>query len=676
MLDTVLNIGRALRDPENREKGLTHHRYVARCPVEDDEEVLRLRLPISSEFKIDLDGIEIIQNERTIDRLFYLKYKMSDASSMAKYIFGDIYFTQSKGKGTSPGNYRLPNPDSGAAMFRKGSFARGDEDATEIIDREMSLKASSDREDTVISAFRDGLQRKVKSNGQVIELLERLMKYNSGVADILEKGGHVDQNMLLDEATLQRATARRTFGDISSSRSSKRTFRKLLNDPNPTWDNVKRSEEAVKAIADYASGNLFLHFDLAGEHWYERESAMQAIDQQFVSKFAESISEGGYEGSVLMKYIYKTMGSPESSLQVPNFSASNQNRIRLFSEEELMNLFYAIDMAKQAKFRSADVKVVVLPRGENMTAGDVTRFMKGAKSLEEAEEQEGEFKADIASTESQAIDDLLDSILKDSTEDIVEFDLVFSAADSRGQDKDLVELSGVSRSFLQQVRKRIGRMRQHTEKEYRETVGRDLEGLSIYQAFGDLLREVGQDQPRYQRHLYRMLPKIYTETYYQDPLLLPSLINQVEREVREGDSPKPTFHRLSHYFRFLIRIQNTNPEGKHLMQITTSKDYQMGRPLGIMARPLRSRINSFEKNYVGNLRRRIATINDFIEFKNEVEEMLVRHEVAQMTSVKEARQKLATHFDSMDENDRLDKNRCALGFFEGYFEPYQEDESE
>ena len=53
-----------------------------------------------------------------------------------------------------------------------------------------------------------------------------------------------------------------------------------------------------------------------------------------------------------------------------------------------------------------------------------------------------------------------------------------------------------------------------------------------------------------------------------------------------------------------------------------------------------------------------------------------RTEVAQMTSVAEARQKLAEHFDSMKENARLDKNRCALGFFESYFEPYEEDEDE
>jgi hypothetical protein len=676
MLDTVLEIGRALRDPDNREKGLIHHRYVERCPMGEDDDVLRLRIPVTEDFEIDLDGMKVIQDERLMEKLFYLKYKMSDASSMTKYVFGDIYFTQVKGDGKSPGYYRLPNPESGAAMFRKGSFDRGSEDASEIIAREQSLLSDDSDGKSTIAKFRSALESSVDSSLRTVDLLERLLKYQAGVRSLIEQGKTVDRQILQDKPLLRFEAARRTFGEVEAGRYSKQRFRGLLDEPEPEWDDVKQSEQAIEALANYASGNIFLHFDLAGEHWYEQESAMQAIDQQFVSKFAERFKKGGYEGAVLQKYLYKAMSSPESSLQIPNFDSENQHRIRLFSENELMNLFYAINMAKQAKFRSSDVKVVVLPRGEDMSADDVTRFMQSAKSLEEAEEQEEEFRADATNESGQHIDDLLDSILADATKDIVEFDLIFSEADSRGQDADLVELSGVSRSFLQRVRERIGRIRRSVEAEYRGAVGRELEDLTIYRAFRALLSGVGQDQPRYQRHLYRMLPKIYTETYYQDPLLLPSLVDQAEKEVRDGDFPKATFNRLNHYFRFLTRIQNTKPEGKHLMQITESRDYQLGRPLGVMARPLRWRIKSFEKNYIGNLRRRIATIDDLIEFKNEIEEMLVRQEVAQMTSVDEARQELAEHFDSMKENARLDKNRCALGFFESYFEPYGEDEDE
>jgi hypothetical protein len=56
--------------------------------------------------------------------------------------------------------------------------------------------------------------------------------------------------------------------------------------------------------------------------------------------------------------------------------------------------------------------------------------------------------------------------------------------------------------------------------------------------------------------------------------------------------------------------------------------------------------------------------------------MLVRQEVAKMTSVDEARQRLSERLSSMAEGKRIDKNRCALGFFESYFEPYEEDEEE
>lgn len=674
MLDTVLEIGRALRDPDNREKGLQHHRYVQACPSGEEEDVLCLRIPVSSNYDIDLEGIEVLRNERVREKLFFLKYKSADADTFVKYVFGDIYFTQERGDftGTSPGYYRLGDPDSGHPTFRKGSFDRGDDDASEVVKREKQV-APTGEDDSVIQAMRDELKKTVESQHRKIDLIERLLRYQSGVRELLERGETLDTELLLKKSRLQFENAKRAFAEVKSGRYSKRRFRSVLDDAEPAWEDVKDSEEAIQGLSDYASGQVFLHFDIAGEHWYEQDSAMQAIDQQFVSKFAESISKEGFDGSVLKKYIYKTMASPESSLQIPNFDPKNQNRIRLFSKDELMNLFYAIDMAKTSKFRSGDVKVVVLPRGENMSAEDVTRFMQGATSLEEATEQEGEFRGDTTPQEEEAsVDQVLDAALNDAPEPIREFDLVFSEADSRGQDADLVELSGVSRSFLEQVRRQIGEARRWIQNEYEQAMGQKLEPLNVYAAFRELLSGVGQDQPRYQRHLYRMLPKIYTKTYHQDPLLLPSLVEQTEKAVRDGEGPYFEFNRLHHYFRFLCRLQTKNP----LMQINESPSYKLGKPLGVMARPLRSRISSFEKNYVGNLRRRLATLDDLIEFKNEIEEMLVRHEAAKMTSVDEARQQLSEDLSRMAENERIDKNRCALGFFESYFEPYEDGEDE
>ena len=545
-----------------------------------------LRIPVSSRYEIDLDGIEVIQDERTREKLFFLKYKSADADTFVKYVFGDIYFTQERGDftGTSPGYYRLGDPDSGHPTFRKGSFDRGADDASGVVSREKKITSAKEG-NTVIQALRHELQSAVGGTSyRKIDLIERLLRYQSSVRELLERGETVDTSLLLDEDRLRFVNANRAFAEVKSGRYSKRRFRSVLDEAEPMWEEVKTSEEAVRELSEYASGRIFLHFDIAGEHWYEQESAMQAIDQQFVSKFAESVSKGEHDGAVLKKYIYKTMIPGH---QLPEFDPQNQHRVRLFSQDELMDLFYAIDMAKTSKFRSADVKVVVLPRGKNMSAEDVTRFMQGAQSLEEVAEQEREFRGDTIHDEEATVDQVLDAALSDAPEPILEFDLVFSEADSRGQDADLVELSGVSRSFLEKVRQQIKEARDKVQSEYEQKMGRELDSLNVYQAFRGLLSGVGQDQPRYQRHLYRMLPKIYTETYHRDPLLLPSLIEQTEKAVRDSEAPYFEFNRLHHYFRFLVHLQTSNP----IMQIRESTGYKLGKPLGVMARPLRSRIN-------------------------------------------------------------------------------------
>jgi hypothetical protein len=672
MLDTVLEIGRALRDPENREKALPHHRYVERCPMGEDDQVLRLRIPVTEDFEIDLDEITVIRDERLFEKLLYLKYRTSENDSTMKYIFGDILYTREEGSDAE--YYRLSDSEK-KGFHGQGSFDRGDSDAQDFIDTEQEVLTNGEDERSKIKQFREELDRVDESGeGRKIDLLERAMRYQAGLKRLLEQGRDLDAELLRNEKLLQKTAAKAKFAKIKNERGSSSTFNGLLGDSEPKWQNVERSEEAVEVLAEHSSGQIFLHFDIEGNHWYgnhwyECESAMGAIDREFVSAFADRSTEGKYEGAVLMKQMYKAIASPNASLQFPEFTADNQNRVRLFSEEELMDLFYAIEMAGEAKHITQSVKIVVLPRGGDMTAEDITSFMRGGQFLEEVTEQEKEFKG--AMEEEEPVDEVLDSILDDATDNLVEFDLVFSELDPKG-DHDLVELSGVSRSFLQKVRGRIREAQRKVESEYEEAMGRELEELNVYQAFRGLLSGVGQDQPRYQRHLYRMLPKIYTETYHRDPLLLPALVEKAEKSVRDDDAPYFEFNRLNHYFRFLTRIQTTNP----IMQITDSDSYELGRPLGVMARPLRSRINPFEKNYVGNLRRRIATLDDLIEFKNEIEEMLVRQEAARMPTVSEARQELSDRLSSMGENARIDKNRCALGFFESYFEPFEENEDE
>jgi len=99
------------------------------------------------------------------------------------------------------------------------------------------------------------------------------------------------------------------------------------------------------------------------------------------------------------------------------------------------------------------------------------------------------------------------------------------------------------------------------------------------------------------------------------------------------------------------------------MNITESESYQIGLLLGDLAKNLRQEINSFDKKYVGNLTRRIATIEDFIKFKNTIEEKLIMHDKTKFTfrSSSELSQKVKEF------SETYVKDRCVFGFFERYF---------
>ena len=101
------------------------------------------------------------------------------------------------------------------------------------------------------------------------------------------------------------------------------------------------------------------------------------------------------------------------------------------------------------------------------------------------------------------------------------------------------------------------------------------------------------------------------------------------------------------------------------MEITSSESYQIGFMLGGMAQNLSMEINSFEKNYVGNLTRRVGTLPDFIKLKNEIEQKLIMHDKTKFT--------FQTSYDLAQKvkefKMRYDKEECAFGFMESYFKP-------
>ena len=164
------------------------------------------------------------------------------------------------------------------------------------------------------------------------------------------------------------------------------------------------------------------------------------------------------------------------------------------------------------------------------------------------------------------------------------------------------------------------------------------------------------------------MPQIYTANYTNDNILLPFFVQNVEYSIRQGEGDsKYTF--LKYDLEFLLSIQNTNIYKENFMKITESKSYEVGLLLGRLAQYFSgddSPIKSFEKNYVGNLTRRIATLSDFIALKSEIEEKLIMHGKTRFTQKDSS--ELTEKVKSF--SGKYDKNECAFGFFESYFQRF------
>jgi hypothetical protein len=183
--------------------------------------------------------------------------------------------------------------------------------------------------------------------------------------------------------------------------------------------------------------------------------------------------------------------------------------------------------------------------------------------------------------------------------------------------------------------------------------------------FLNILTNKTKAEKKYQFHLLKVLPQIYLDAYYEDPLLLPAFVERTEYNIRNEERFAYNWFRFN--LLFLLKIQKNNP----LMEITNSRSYAIGKCLGIMARPFAAwrddcPIKSFEKNYVGNLTRRIAYPEDLVKFSNFLNEKLAIHEKLYKDQ-KEASRQLAEDLKNMA-GLKYNKNECALGFFESYFE--------
>lgn len=436
---------------------------------------------------------------------------------------------------------------------------------------------------------------------------------------------------------------------------------------------LKAHIKALEALL-HDKPSIFLHFDFSGKSWYEFESEMNLINQKLLDEFVEHSENGN--GYVLKKALYKTLASGRSV--APGFGSKSQYKNRIFrSFGDVLNLLYAIDYSQREVIRERDIKIIVLPRGneqgsaKGLTAKQIETFFE-RKSLSQAEQSEENLAApppEVSGDETN-LDKLFAAVTDDVDESIVQFDFIFSKVGNGPStpDADLLEISGLEKSRLTDLSKKVRLIRNKLNQERQLLFKKELAPLDITRSFLNILGDMTRAKKKYQSHLFKVLPQIYSETYYDDPVLLPALIEKTQFNIRNGGTG---FNLFKYDFYFLTRLQNY--EGDRLMDIQGSQSYQLGSLLGKMGRQFagpKSPIKSFEKNYVGLLSRRISTLPDVIKLHNEINEKLVMHDHTKFTF--RTSSELAEKILNFDESiAKYDSNLCAFGFFESYFQPYQ-----
>lgn len=406
---------------------------------------------------------------------------------------------------------------------------------------------------------------------------------------------------------------------------------------------------------------IFLHFDFNGKHWHEFKEEVEAINQKLLADFLEEQNDS----YVLRKFIYKTL-LPGTS-HAPGFSEANNYKAKAFkSHDEVMDLLYALTYSKKALISERNIKIVVLPKGNNLQASHIEDFFN-RKGLEDSEQAEANInKVNSTATEQDLLDSLFEPVLEHTADSITQFDFVFSkkGGSASTPDVDMIEVAGVERSFLERVSKRVKLARAPLLEERNKLHPKrpkQFAGLDIRRSFLNILGDVTTDKKKYQSHLFKVLPQIYTDTYHRDEVLLPAFIEKTEYNIRSGT---PDYNLLKYDYYFLTRLQNKNGDDP-MDEMRDKKNYQAGLLLGKMAQPLRKEIASFEKNYVGLLSRRISDKQGLIKLANFINEKLAIHNVA-YPNLKQASVQLAGIIADMSDAEYR-KNQCAFGFFEGYF---------
>lgn len=424
--------------------------------------------------------------------------------------------------------------------------------------------------------------------------------------------------------------------------------------------------EEIEALL-LSEPSIVLHFDFGGKDWYEFPNIFDTINAKIMESFVSEHKLSG--GVVLEKYLYKTLGGT-----TPGFGSAGTYKTKVFTPDEVQDLMYAVGLSQKPLIRIKSIGIVALPKGENLSFGVVNRFLSRSAQEAESDEDTAENQLKTANQATQDDpDDLFGELIENEFADNVQYDILMMSipASVTGVYADLVEISSVEKSLLREVSVRINKVRREIiDNALSSSNGRFQPSLLIQKSFRKILGGLTKEEKKYQSHILKILPQIYTNTYFSDSLLLPAFIEKIEKGIRDGEKKQKkeevNFLTFKYDFYFLMKIQNQD----NLMPITESKSYAIGQCLGTMAKQFAAwrddcPIKSFEKSYVGNLTRRISSLDEVAVFCDFLNQKLTMHErlFSDVTSAYLKLTELLKNFS----NERYNKHYCSLGFFESYY---------
>jgi len=411
-----------------------------------------------------------------------------------------------------------------------------------------------------------------------------------------------------------------------------------------------------------------IHFCFENQqNWFEIEGVLDAVNNKLMEEFV-AIDKTTQKIS-LQKALFKTIAGGAKNDAVggvmPNFNDSNNYKVKAFnSVEEVIDLLYGIGISEYIKIRVAkDLGLVVLANGNNLKVDSLTRFYSRGNTLDsEVTSEEDIEEENILDYDSDLLfSDLIDNDFDDS----IKFDIIFTKPPAGSSPSiDLLEISSIEKSLLKDINSKVNAVKAELKTQFQKehpTAKKPLI-LDIKYSFLKILSDKTKAEKKYHFHLLKVLPQIYTDAYYNDPIIFPIFIEKVQRNIRNDEQG---YNLLKYDFFFLMKLQKIN----NIMAITNTKSYAIGTFLGTMADPFAAwrkdcPIKSFEKHYVGNLTRRITDLNDIMKFSVFLNEKLIIHEKMYLDK-KTAYQNLIETIGNFDE--KYDKNACALGFFASYF---------